>query len=501
MVAGWLARAAVLASGVLAGVAGAGDNDLLRVVQAQYRAAERAGHSAAGGRGGADAVQAQYDAARDLQEALAAAEPVSRSCRPLLRALRRFASAQLIQVEGFDRPWPPLSTKGMLSAARASAEIQRVRVRCRPGPAAPPATMRELRTPLGGEAFYGEIRADAPRGTARAEVRIGKHGPFLVDVADDSLRWRVPASVPPGRYSVRVRFELLDDRRTVVGLAESRGVWLLPSRAQRAVRERSIDPVLASRLARVARTFNGHSGIWVHDLSTGRVAGWNSDARFAAASTVKLAPFIGALERYGPRPERSPIAYDLKALAGWSSNAAANRLLVEIGGSESGGSGISQDVLRRLGASSSTYTGQYRLGTALRPSGDITNPPPLISSRVTTAHDLARILFLLHAGATGSEHALGVLRLTRHEARVALGLLLSWQAPPPGDNLGLFRPALGRGVPLAQKNGWFSAVRHTAALVYAASGPKIAVVLTYRPGLGLREAQDFGARVLAIVDR
>ena len=36
---------------------------------------------------------------------------------------------------------------------------------------------------------------------------------------------------------------------------------------------------------------------------------------------------------------------------------------------------------------------------------------------------------------------------------------------------------------MAQKNGWITDVRDTAAIVYGPHGPRIVVVLTYRPGL------------------
>jgi hypothetical protein len=53
---------------------------------------------------------------------------------------------------------------------------------------------------------------------------------------------------------------------------------------------------------------------------------------------------------------------------------------------------------------------------------------------------------------------------------------------------------------VAQKNGWLSDVRHTAAIVYTETGPKIIVVLSYRPALSLREAQGLGRRVVALVN-
>jgi hypothetical protein len=51
--------------------------------------------------------------------------------------------------------------------------------------------------------------------------------------------------------------------------------------------------------------------------------------------------------------------------------------------------------------------------------------------------------------------------------------------------------------PVAQKNGWINEARLTAAIVYAQSGPKIVVVLVYRPNLPYREAQSLASRVVS----
>jgi Beta-lactamase enzyme family len=118
---------------------------------------------------------------------------------------------------------------------------------------------------------------------------------------------------------------------------------------------------------------------------------------------------------------------------------------------------------------------------------------------VTTARDLAHILYLIHAGAVGgSRDALSRLGLTRHQAAVALNLLLSSDLTLR-DNVGLFRPWLDQYLPLAQKNGWLSDARHTAAILYTRTGPKILVLLTYRPDLSLLAAQHYGDAVLATV--
>ncbi len=73
-----------------------------------------------------------------------------------------------------------------------------------------------------------------------------------------------------------------------------------------------------------ART-NGAVGVWIHELGSGRYAGFQEDTRFAAASTVKLGALAAGL-RASPRPERSRWWYDLRQIGFWSSNLAANRI-------------------------------------------------------------------------------------------------------------------------------------------------------------------------------
>ena len=104
---------------------------------------------------------------------------------------------------------------------------------------------------------------------------------------------------------------------------------------------------------------------------------------------------------------------------------------------------------------SSTYPGPYRATTAYRPPGPHT--------RVTTARDLGRALHRLHAGAHGDTRMLGLLGLTRQQAVAALRVLAS--AQPVGDNAGLLRPWLA-GATVAEKNGWLSDTRTTAAIVH-----------------------------------
>jgi hypothetical protein len=341
-------------------------------------------------------------------------------------------------------------------------------------------------SPRSGEAFFGVVRAVGPAQASRVELRVrGARRRTARPV-----RGRVVFRLPPGRYDLAVRF-FAGGR--LVGRVRADRVWSLPNRAQRAVPERRRKRPLSADLAALGSSFTGHSAFWVHRLRTGDVAGWNADASFPAASIVKLGLLVAALDRYGAEPADPRVAGEIRDLAVWSSNLASNSLLVRLGGSERGGSELVTRVLWRLGARSSTFTGFYRLGTSR--AADAPRPLPFLPSRRTTAHDVGRILFQLHAAALGRRSALARTRLSRHEARVALGFLLS--SDPSGDNLGLFRPALP-GVPMAQKQGWTTSIRHSAAIVYGPGGPTILVVLTYRPGLGVAEARDLARRAVRL---
>ena len=241
------------------------------------------------------------------------------------------------------------------------------------------------------------------------------------------------------------------------------------------------DAQLAAGLERIGRGFRGWAGFWVHDLRTGRTAGWNADARFPAASTVKLGAVAAALTRSAPAPQQSPYAEDVRKIGEWSSNLAANRIAGRLGVA------AVADGLRRLGMVSSTYPGLYRAGTAT--GVDAPRQPPLRTGRVTTARDLGRALLRLHAAAVGRGWARRATGLGRPEATAGLAALLASRAE--GDNVGLVR-AWFPSVPIAQKNGWISDTRISAAIVYRRRGPVILVVEAHAPGLSLAEAQRLG---------
>ncbi len=303
---------------------------------------------------------------------------------------------------------------------------------------------------------------------------------------------RAAGSVTPGLRPLRER--LLREARRQVARAEaldrpagSRGTGRyapLPAAAL-GFGPRRPDATLDRRLTAVAARFGGWAGIWVHELRTGRFAGVHEDLRFPAASTVKLGALVAAL-RTSHVPARGRHWYDARQLGAWSSNLAANRITGRLGfGAVAAG-------LRRLGMTSSTYPGPYRATTA------VGAPPPGHHSRVTTARDLGRALWRLHAAARGDRRVSRLVGLSRPQAVAALRILLS--AQPVSENRGLLRPWLG-STPVAEKNGWISDTLLTAALVHGRRGPVVVVVAAYRAG-GVHDAaaRRLGRDVLDLLD-
>lgn len=335
---------------------------------------------------------------------------------------------------------------------------------------------------------------DRHLGAARAEYGRDPDGAQARYEAGRNL---VEAVVAAGTVSAKLRplrAELLRAGRAAVARAEaldrpagSHGTGRyapLPVAAAHAA-PRVPDATLDRKLTALAGRFDGWAGIWVHDLRSGRFAGVNEDIRFPAASTVKLGALHAAL-RMAKVPARSRWWYDARQIGAWSSNLASNRILTGLG------YGAVADGLRRLGMTSSTYPGPYRATTAV-------GSPPGYHTRVTTARDLGRALYRLHAGARGDARVLRLLGLNRAQAQAGLRILLSAQRAT--DNLGLLRPWLPRATPVAEKNGWLANTRVTAAIVYGRRGPVIVVVETYRAaGVGPAEGRRLGRDVLAALD-
>lgn len=481
-----LALCSAAVAAVATGPTALGSDQSVRVVAgADYRTVERAAASAS--RADPESVQGAYDAARDMQERLRQAGPASASCTPLLRALAQYASARILEQEGIDRPDPASTTLGAARAGRARARIAASAPSCR-GDGGGTAPARLAMSPAGSEAFYGAVVAAAPSGATSALLRVDGRDAARAGVRRGRARFRVAAS--PGPHDLAVVFSA--GGRPIAG-SSARAAILLPSSARTASPGSRSDPGRSAAIARALGSSPPYRAAVIQDLTTGSVAGVNQAARFPAASTVKLGLLVDCLVRLGATPERSRFAYDLKAMTTWSSNLATNRLLGAFGVA------AATDGLRRLGASASTFPGEYIVGTELQPGFPAAgggSSPPAVSARVTTAEDLARMLFAIHASAVGVPAARRETGLTVHQARLALGWLLASQQR--GDNVSLLAGGAA-GDPIAQKNGWLRAARHAAGIVYTRGGPRIVVLLTYDAGgVGLAEGRSLGRRLAAL---
>jgi beta-lactamase class A len=476
----------VLAAGALTPSAVAGDASLVSALRTGYPAAEIAAQRASGPEG----VQSAYDAARDLQEALRRSAPVSRPCRGLLVGLTRYASGRVLQMEGVDRPSPADGAAGARAATRARAVIRATSPGCR-GSGRGTAAARLAMSPSDGEAFLGTVVARAPRGAEAAELMVDGVATRRAPVSGGRARFAMTA--PAGAHDIEVRFTAAGRD---AGVARARGAWLLPGSAVAAAPGSRTSAALSGALTRALAGGPRFRAAWVQDLTTGETAGVNAGAAFPAASTVKLGLMAGALARLGASPETSAYAYDLRAIAAWSSNLATNRILRGLGGT-----GTATDGLRRLDARASTFPGEYIVGTDLQPGLPAAGGagPPAVSRRVTTARDLARMLYSVHASAVGAPGARAATGLTAHQSRLMLGWLLA--SEQRGDNRSLLAGGAG-GAPIAQKNGWIRSARLGAGVIYTPRGPVIAVLATYDDaGVGLAGARALGARVARVVAR
>ena len=461
----------------------AGDRELVRALDAGLGPTAAASRAAAGGSPGL--VQRHYDRARDLQEAVRRAGPFSVSCHSLGGWAARYAAAETAAAEGLDRLDPARARRQRHAAGVARARIAVARRVCTPGAARAAHGIPTLVDPRPGAVTFGDVVARAPVGADGATLSVNGVVVGPLALAGGFARFHLTGV--SGRSTLEVRFTR---RGVATGVARSTGVWLLPASAAEPARAPVLDQSLQAGVRAATAGFSGIAGVWLEDLRTGRAAAWNAGARFPAASTVKLGVLVEALRRMGPQPDTSALFHDVHGLATWSSNLASNRLVGTVGGSAA-----VQGALARMGATSSTFTGPYIVATE-RPPVDAPQPPPRVSGRVTTAHDLGAVLATLHDAARGDAAALARTRLSRAQARLALGLLLSSEAA--GDNVGLFREALGSSALAAQKHGWISSARHSAAVIYTERGPVVLVLLTYRAGLTRFQAARLGAALVRL---
>lgn len=354
-----------------------------------------------------------------------------------------------------------------------------------PLPPAPPAIER----PSAYQVSYGMIEGRAAPGAQRVVVRVDgrivrklrlRGRPFVVDV-----------DLPPREVSVRV--ETVDGRGRRAGRTIHH-VFGLPRAARPHLRVPRLDTRLQADVRRLANRFPGTAAVYVENLTSGAAAAWNARATFPAASTLKLAIAVTLLTRVdGPPGPGTSLDGLVRRMLDASDNESANRLLVMLGGSTSGGGHLVNAVMRSIGLERTVMYGGYVLGTSLEPSREIAargvpltviDQPYWGIGKATTAADLARLHRALWLGSAGlGPLGRGRSGVSPDEARYLLYVLAH-----VGDSAKLGRFVRQRqGVVVVHKAGWIDPARHDAGLIAWRGGIFVAAVMTHRgAGAGTR---------------
>ncbi len=320
---------------------------------------------------------------------------------------------------------------------------------------------------------YGVVEGTAPAGTTQIVVRAGH-----AVVAERQLgrrRFHLVVNLPPRDVTVRVTTV---GARGIRATTEVAHVFGLPSGARPRVVAGFDDPGLTRSLTKLARDFAGTSAIYVRSLTTGRGGAWNAKARFPAASTLKLAIAICALERSnGPPISGSALDGLLRAMLIESDNAAANSLETYFGGSTSGGSSIVMSALKSIGIVDTNMYGGYETKSL---QGEIpisaNSQPSFGIGKVTTAADLARLSAAIWLASGGR----GPLRATRSGLTVAEARYLLYLLAHVRDRGKLDRTVVALpSVVVLHKAGWIESARHDNGLVFWRDGVFVAAVMTW----------------------
>ena len=246
-------------------------------------------------------------------------------------------------------------------------------------------------------------------------------------------RFSLRVSLPTGDVTVRVTTIGSGGRRSsnVVG-----DVFGLPAASRpRVVRARQ-DSVLAQKLRTLDREFKGTTGFYVQSLTGGAGAAWNAKARFPAASTLKLAIAATVLaEHSGIPPPGSHLDALLREMLIPSDDAAANSLLVWLGGSTSSGAYHVNDLMRSIGLTDTLMYGGY-LTRTLSDSIPVRvdERPAFGVGKYTTAWDMTRLWRALWLASGGKGRLRSSQRgLTPADARYLLWLLAHVRDTPKLD--------------------------------------------------------------------
>ena len=364
---------------------------------------------------------------------------------------------------------------------------------------APPPRPPVVERPAAYQVSYGAVEGRAAPGTKRVVVRVD--GKVVGDFALRGRSFSLGVPLPP--REVRVRVETVDGEGHRAGRTVLH-VLGLPPAARPVARPLRLDRALERDIRHLVDGYPGSGAVYVEDLATGAGAAWNARATFPAASTLKLAIAVTVLSRLdGPPVRGSDLEGLLRQMLIPSDNAAANALLVRLGGSTSGGGALVNETMRAIGLERTEMYGGYILGTAFGGSRELAGagvPLSVVSQpswgigKSTTALDLAQLLRAVWLSSGG----LGPLARTGSGVTPAEARYLLYVLARVGDRGKLARTVGGLpGVLVLHKAGWVDAARHDAGLVVWRGGILVAAAMTYRAsGTGTRE-DAFAGRVAA----
>jgi beta-lactamase class A len=337
-------------------------------------------------------------------------------------------------------------------------------------PALPPPA---IVAPAPREVSFGLVAGRAPLGTRRVIVRIGDR--ILADRPLHGRSFSLHVPMPATAFSLRVTAVTRSGRRSSTVVAP---VYGLPSGSEPRQVTSSLDPVLARTVRSLTRDAGGTSAVYVQDLRTGRGAAWNAQARFPAASTLKLAIALTVLRALDGKPAPGTrLDHLLGEMLIHSDNAAANEVEIWLDGSTSAGAARVNETMRALGLSDSLMYGGYE--TPRTPAAGAPIPirvesqPAFGVGKYTTAWDLGRLARATYLAAAGKGPLLS-LGVSGAEARYLLWLLVQV------TDRGKLDRFLGGTAVVMHKAGWLSSARHDNGIVAFSGGVFVATVMTWQ---------------------
>ncbi len=338
-------------------------------------------------------------------------------------------------------------------------------------PALPPPTIEQ---PAPRQVSYGIVTGQAARGTSR--VLVFANGKRLAARPLEGRRFSLRVSLPLGDLTVRVTTVARGGRRSSTAV---RDVFGLPAAARPRIVAAHEDSTLARKLTPTVRGFAGTAGYYVQSLTGGAGAAWNAKARFPAASTVKLAIATTVLAHSPGIPARgTSLDSLLHEMITVSDDAAANSLLVWLGGSTSGGGYRVNDLMRSIGLTDTLMYGGYETRTTAGAiPRQVDEAPAFGVGKYTTAADLSALWRALWLASGGKGPLRSAQRgLSPVDARYLLWLTAHVDDQPKLDT------TVGRQhhVVVLHKAGWISAARHDTGLVFWEGGVFVAGVMTWR---------------------